>query len=295
MDTDGFGINKLLVIGVGLIGGSLSLALKKADCVKEVVGVGRTIANLELAVELGVIDRFTHELEEEVADSDVIVVAVPVLSTDSVVERIASTNYWNAIVTDVGSVKQGVVESANRHFDPTYQNFVGGHPIAGREHSGVTAAVSDLFVNHRTVLTPGPNTAAGAVSTIRRMWEATGSVVVEMDSATHDEILSAASHLPHVLAYLLVDYMKSHPSRQECFDLAAGGFYDFTRIASSDPIMWRDICLANSKNILEQLQGYSNSLADLSAKIADGNPSELQDLFLSAKKARDESLAKWLK
>lgn len=283
-------INRLLIVGVGLIGGSLALALRKAGVVQEIVGAGRNESNLIRAVELDVIDRYSLNFANEVPKSDIVVVATPVMSMDTIFETIATTDYHHSIITDVGSVKKLLTEISDRHFDSSYTGFVPAHPIAGREHSGVEAACADLFENKRTIITPIDNSRKQAVETVKKMWLAAGSVVDEMDVAFHDEILSASSHLPHLAAFGLVHYIANHRNRQECFNLAAAGFYDFTRIASSDPVMWRDICSANAVPILEELNGYIGELQKISTCISAGNVDEIQEIFNNAKSSRDENL-----
>ncbi len=283
-------INRLLIVGVGLIGGSLALALRKAGVVHEIVGAGRNENNLKRAVELDVIDRYSLNFADEVPGSDIIVVATPVMSMDSIFETIASTDYQNSIITDVGSVKKLLTEISDKHFDSSYTGFVPAHPIAGREHSGVEAACADLFENKRTIITPTDNSRQQAVETVKKMWLAAGSVVDEIDVAFHDEVLSASSHLPHLAAFGLVHYIANHSNRQECFKLAAAGFYDFTRIASSDPVMWRDICSANAIPILQELNGYISELQKISTCISAGSNDEILEIFKNAKSSRDENL-----
>ena len=287
--------DKVLIIGVGLIGGSLALALKKAGAAREIVGCSRSLQTLEKAVKLGVIDRYCRHPAEELAGSDVVVVAAPVLSFDPIFEAISQGNYQNSVITDVGSVKSSVVESARRHLDADYRNFVGAHPIAGREQSGVDAATPELFEGQRTIVTPTEYSAPEAVARVVRMWESAGSVVSEMDVVLHDEILSASSHLPHLIAFGLVHYMEHHANRNECFDLAASGFYDFTRIASSDPVMWRDISMANAAAIKRELKGYIGELESISNRIVEGDAAGLEEILRAAKEARDRNLARRLK
>lgn len=288
-------IDKLLIIGVGLIGGSLALALKKAGAVREVVGAGRSLENLEKALRLNVIDRLTENFATEVAGSDFIVLSTPVLATDAVMRTIARQNYHSSLITDVGSVKGCIVESAQRHFDPGYQGFVAAHPIAGREHSGVGAATEELFAGKRTIITPSSLSSPEAVEKVKRLWIAAGSTVTEMDACTHDDLISASSHLPHLVAFGLVNYIARHERGKECFDLAASGFYDFTRIASSDSTMWRDISLANAPAIARELQGYIDSLETMRSQISAGNGERLQEIMDVAKVSRDHYLAKWSK
>lgn len=288
-------IDKLLIIGVGLIGGSLALALRKAGVVGEVVGAGRSLENLEKAVQLNVIDRFTENFAEEVAGSDFIVLSTPVLTTDEVISRIAKEDYHDTFITDVGSVKGCIVQSAQQHFDPAYQGFVGAHPIAGREHSGVGAATDDLFIGKRTIITPTDRSSPEAVNQVKNLWLAAGSTVTEMDAFTHDDLISASSHLPHLVAFGLVNYIANHKRGRECFDLAASGFYDFTRIASSDSTMWRDISLANAEAIARELRGYIENLETIASEVSHGNGERLQEIMNVAKVSRDHYLAQWMK
>ena len=285
-------IDQLLVIGVGLIGGSFALALRQAGVVRSIVGVGRSEKNLETAVQLGVIDRYSTRLAEEVPASDVIFVATPVLATEAVFDRIAQADYHDSIITDAGSAKHCVVRAAQKKFSADYRGFVAAHPIAGREHSGVSAATVDLYEGKRTIITPSQQSGEQAIQTVRYLWQAAGAVVSEMDCTTHDELVSASSHLPHLIAFGLVNYIAGHANSDACFDLAASGFYDFTRIASSDPTMWRDISLANSKAINRELRGYIENLEKMAAHISAGEGESLQELFDVAKTSRDHYLAK---
>ncbi len=288
-----FQLKKLLIIGVGLIGGSLALALRKAGAVQEIVGAGRTLESLEKAVELGVIDRFTHNIKEEVPGSDVVVVATPVLSFDATIQTIAQSNYHDSIVTDVGSVKKQIAESTERHFSTDYSGFVGAHPIAGAEHSGVSAAFANLFDGKRTILTPTDRTGDEAVEMVRNMWVTTGSVVSDMDVNLHDDLVAASSHLPHLIAFGLVHYIANHQRNRECFDLAASGFYDFTRIASSDATMWHDISMANSEAIARELEGYINELSAILRSVTNRDGATLEDILTTAKSTRDRNHAQW--
>ena len=288
-------IDKILIIGVGLIGGSLALALRKAGAVKEIIGAGRSIESLEKARELNVIDRYVEQASSAVTDVDVIVVATPVLTTDAVIEQIAGQDYQHAVVTDVGSVKQGIVQSAKRHFSDDYRGFVAAHPIAGRENSGVEAATDNLFEGKQTIITPSSQSGERAIKLVREMWVAVGSTVAEVDASDHDNLVSASSHLPHVVAFSLVNYIANHARSKECFDLAASGFFDFTRIASSDPVMWRDISLANSDALVREVRGLIDNLEQMIRKISDGEAEHLYEMFRVAKESRDFHLARWKK
>lgn len=281
-------IQRLCIIGVGLIGGSLALALREAGAVREVVGCGRRLENLEKAVELGVIDRFDTDPAVAVAGADMVVVAVPLGTMYSIFTAIAGHLAPDAVLTDVGSAKGSVIEAASRAFDGHLPaDFVPGHPIAGTEQSGVEAAFSSLFQQRRVILTPLPEGSRGAVDQVRAMWETAGAEVVEMPSDHHDEILAATSHLPHLLAYALVDALARMEDRVEIFRYAAGGFRDFTRIASSDPTMWHDICLANRTAILNILGRFQEDLDRLTLAIREGDSPFIKEVFTRAKTARD--------
>ena len=281
------GIEKLVVIGVGLIGGSLSLALKKAGYVKVVVGVGRSQENLDDALSLRIVDKVSQDIGNAVKDAGVVVIAVPVGSIGLVCKAISEHLPPTAVVTDVGSTKQSVLDQVQSVFGYIPDWFIPGHPVAGTESSGAKSAFPELFINRKVVLTPLQSTNKAALATIRAMWEETGAVVEEMSVREHDSVLSASSHLPHVLAFALVDYLASAELSDSIFHYAAGGFEDFTRIASSDPRMWTDICLGNNEAIVESLTGYQKKLQALSQHIKELNEPEIYKLFSHAKKTRD--------
>lgn len=280
-------INKLALIGVGLIGGSLARALRDAGQAREIVGHGRGLANLQRAVELGVIDRVETTLPAAVRDADMIVLATPVGSMEKILQAIAPYVMPTAVVTDAGSVKGAVVETARRVLGDKFPRFVPGHPIAGTERSGVDASFASLYVGRRVVLTPVPETNADAVARVRAMWQAAGAEVVSMTVEHHDTVLAATSHLPHLLAYALVDMLARLDDKNEIFAYAAGGFRDFTRIASSDPVMWRDISLANRDAIVRLLKQYRSEVDGLIKAVAAGEGEKLHTLFARAKTARD--------
>ena len=281
-------INKLCIIGVGLIGGSLARALKKANAVGEVIGTGRDAAHLEKAKELGVIDHFETDISAAVKGCDMVVVAVPLGAMQSVFEKLASAITDDMVITDVGSAKESVVKAAQAAFNVIPENFVPGHPIAGTEKSGVEASFSELYKKRRIIITPLETSSSYAVSKVRSMWKACGAEVVETTIKHHDEVLAATSHLPHMLAFSLVDTLAKMDSKNEIFDFAAGGFRDFTRIASSDPDMWRDICLANGDALVGMIKKFSDDLELLSKAIEQNDKTYLEETFSSAKKARDE-------
>ena len=281
-------IDRLVIVGLGLIGGSLARALKERNAVGEVIGTGRREASLIRGQELGVIDRWTLDLGEAVKDADVVVIAAPTLAAEKVLESLKPHMRSDLIVTDVASVKGSLVTAAERIFGEVPAQFVPGHPIAGSEQSGVEASTGDLYVDHRVILTPLSTTRTDALETIRAMWQATGAEVVDMDVADHDVVLAATSHLPHVLAYGLVDALAQSGSAQAIFRFAAGGFRDFTRIASSDPVMWHDIVRANREAVLDSLDTFTEHLAGMRKAIESDDSEAILATFERAKKARDE-------
>lgn len=281
-------INKLCIIGVGLIGGSLARALKKAGAVGEVVGAGRDVAHLEKAKALGVIDYFETDISLAVKGCDMVVVAVPLGAMQSVFEKIAPVITNDMIITDVGSAKGSVVKAAQAAFKVMPETLVPGHPIAGTEKSGVEASFPELYENRRIIITPVETSSATAISKVSSMWQACGADVIQTTIEHHDEVLAATSHLPHMLAFSLVDTLAKMDAKNEIFDFAAGGFRDFTRIASSDPDMWRDICLANGDALVEMIKKFTDDLQLLSNAIEKNDSTYLKETFSRAKKARDE-------
>jgi prephenate dehydrogenase len=283
-------IPKMTVIGTGLIGGSLALALKAAKAVGEVTGVGRGLANLEEALKFGVIDRYSQDAEAAVADADLVFLATPVMSLPVMAARLLPHMKPGAILTDGGSVKEHIVAEIEP-LVPAGVHFVPGHPIAGTERSGAAAAFASLYQGRRCILTPTDKTDAAALELVRRMWQAAGSEVVIMDVVKHDRVLAAISHLPHMVAYALVNAVASDDRYgEDILKYSAGGFRDFTRIASSDPAMWRDIALTNREALLEMVGGFEAMLAELKQDIADGNDDSLFNFFLRSKERRDALL-----
>ena len=280
-------IDRLGLIGVGLIGGSLAAALREADYVREVVGYGRSLANLEDATRLGLIDAALPSPEAVARAADMVVLAVPVGSISTSLAQIADAISPRAIVTDVGSVKLGVADAAREILPSNYRRFVGAHPIAGTERSGAAAARGDLFRGRRVVLTPDEDTDVDAIAQVQAMWAATGAEIVQMPAADHDRILAASSHLPHALAYALVDMLVRMDEHREIFDCAAGGFRDFTRIAASDPTMWRDIFAANAEHMVALLRQYQDEIETLAQAIERGDTQWLVETLARAKRARD--------
>ena len=285
-------IERLCIIGVGLIGGSLARALRDAGACREVVGAGRNAGNLQTAVELGVIDRYETDLAQAVSGADMVVVCVPLGAMEGVFKAIKGQLAENVVLTDVGSAKGSVIDAAQRAFGSVPEFFVPGHPIAGTEQSGVEASFPGLYNDRRVILTPLPGTSTLATGRVRDMWEAAGAQVVSMNPVHHDAVLAATSHLPHLLAYSLVDTLARLDDNDEVFEYAAGGFRDFTRIASSDPVMWRDVCLANGDAIVLMVEHYINDLQVLSEAIRNRDGQQLLDVFAAAKAARDRFIDK---
>jgi prephenate dehydrogenase len=278
---------KLAVIGVGLIGGSFALALKQAKKVSKVVGVGRNAANLKLALERGVIDAIAPDPGTAARDADLVLVAAPVAQFPAIFAALAESK---ALITDGGSTKRDVIAAARKALGKKIARFVPAHPIAGAEKSGAAAAKAELFQDRRVVLTPLKENAKASVAAVEAAWSACGAKVSRMDAEEHDAVLAAVSHLPHVLAYALVHDVAKRNNSAQLFSFAAGGFRDFTRIASSHPEMWRDICLANRDRLLQELKLYANELGSIRRLIDNGDGAGLEKLFAAAREARD----KWI-
>ena len=279
--------NKVAIIGVGLIGGSLALVLKREGLALNIVGIGRGLPNLEAAQKLGIIDSFTRDIGEGVKDADLVIVAVPVLKIAETIRQAAAHLKPGCIVTDVGSVKGAVITEVEPLI-PEGVHFVPGHPIAGTENSGAEAAFPELYIGRKCILTPTQKTDAGALDAVRRVWEATGARVVVMDAGLHDMILAAVSHLPHMIAYTLVNTVGDiEDSGVDALSYSAGGFKDFTRIASSSPEMWSDICAMNKEQILKTIDAFSRRLESLRELIEKEDLSALKTEFDRAKNLRD--------
>ncbi|MBF0369568.1 MAG: prephenate dehydrogenase/arogenate dehydrogenase family protein [Magnetococcales bacterium] len=287
-----FFVNRLTIIGVGLIGGSLAQSLREQGLVGEVVGVNRSAASREMALEMGVVDRATDSITDGVQGATMVLVATPVRSIAQVVAQMAPSLSRGAVVTDVGSVKGSIV-AACEPLMPEGCWFVGGHPIAGRERVGVSASFPSLFQGSRTILTPTDETHQPALELVRLVWEAAGSRVETMGAEYHDQVLAATSHLPHLMAYNVVNTLSDQEEhiRAEVFRYAAGGFRDFTRIASSDPTMWRDICLENSEAILLILERFRDNLDALARQVKARDGEALFDSFDRSKTTRDRVLS----
>lgn len=280
-------IRKLCIVGVGLIGGSLARALRDAGACGQIVGCSRRRENLEKAVALGVIDGFDTDIGKAVEAADMVFVSVPMGAMEAVFRAMIGRLASDAVITDAGSAKRGVLSAARDAFGGVPKCLVPGHPIAGTERSGVGASFASLFQGRQVILTPVAETDPEAVNRVRAMWEAVGANVSEMDAGHHDEVLAATSHLPHVLAYALVDVLGEMNERVEIFRYAAGGFRDFTRIASSDPRMWHDICLANADAITTVLERFRSELDSVAESIRNGDGAAIEALFARAKQLRD--------
>jgi len=282
-------MNRLVIIGVGLIGGSLALALKAAGKVNVVVGTGRNEDNLKLAESLGIVDEWTTDAREAVKDADVVVLAVPMGAYESVLATIGPVLKQGAIVTDAGSTKQYALTAAQ--VLPEGVHFVAGHPLAGTEKSGAGAAFDSLYQDHLCILTAGKDTNEDALAVVEQMWQDVGAKVLKMDAKEHDDLLASVSHLPHFAAFALVNAVRHQKTDTfDPFAFAAGGFRDFTRIASSSPTMWRDIAIANRQAMLKQLENFQVELNAMKQALENEDADYLLQQFSSAKNARDEWL-----
>ncbi|MGP3791308.1 bifunctional prephenate dehydrogenase/3-phosphoshikimate 1-carboxyvinyltransferase [Pseudomonas sp. B392_1p] len=280
-------LERLVVVGLGLIGGSFAKGLREKGLFREVVGVDRNVESCRLAVELGVVDRCEEDLATACRGADVIQLAVPILALEKVLAQLATFDLGHAVLTDVGSAKGNVLRAAREAFGGVPVRFVPGHPIAGSERSGVTAADGWLFRRHKVILTPPDGVDSEALLLIERLWRALGADVEQMDVEHHDQVLAATSHLPHMLAYTLVDSLAKRHENLEIFRYAAGGFRDFTRIAGSDPLMWHDIFLANRDAVLQVLDDFRDDLDALRAAVVAGDGHHLLGVFTRARVARE--------
>ncbi|MCK5396342.1 MAG: prephenate dehydrogenase/arogenate dehydrogenase family protein [Gammaproteobacteria bacterium] len=285
-------INNLCVIGTGLIGGSLCLALKESGSCNNIIGSGRTEETLQKAQQLNIIDSYEMDIVKAVENADVVFVSVPLGAMEKVFEQVVSglklAGNEKAVITDAGSSKQQVQKIADKVFVDNANRFVAGHPIAGTENSGPAAAFADLFKDRRVILTPTDNTDSDAVDLVTALWESAGASVETMDAEHHDKVLAATSHLPHVLAFGLVHCLENMDDIEDIFRFAAGGFRDVTRIASSDPTMWRDICLNNKQPILDMMKRYKDELDMLYNAVETSDGEKLIEVFKHAKQTRDK-------
>lgn len=282
---------RVAIVGVGLIGGSFALGLKANGGCGSVVGVGRDPANMSVALERGIVDTVETDARTAVRDADLILVATPVAQFEAVFARIAPALKPSAIIMDAGSTKQDVVFAARRTLGARIAQFVPAHPIAGAEHSGAAAAKPDLYVGKRVVLAALPENSVASVDAAAAAWEACGARIFRMGAAEHDATFAAVSHLPHLLAFALVHEFAARTDSGQLFGYAAGGFRDFTRIASSHPEMWRDICVANRSALLVELDRYLDKLQALRGPLAAGDGAALEKVFAEARNARNRWLA----
>lgn len=277
---------KITIFGVGLIGGSFALALKKAGAVGQVVGVGRSAASLARARELGIVDVASDSVADAVGGADLILIAAPVAQTEAILASVEPHLQPGTVVTDAGSTKTDVVEAARKALGGKIAQFVPGHPIAGREQNGPDAAIVDLYVGKKTVITQLPENAEGDVALVAQAWQQCGAIIHKLTPQEHDRVFAAVSHLPHLLAYALVDDIARKPHADLLFQYAASGFRDFTRIAGSSPEMWRDISLANHAALLGELDAYMAQLAQLRGLLAERNGAAIEAVYANAQRAR---------
>lgn len=279
-------LKKVVVAGVGLIGGSFALALKKTGLVGEVVGMGRTVAVLERAQQLGIIDRIASSVQDAVQNADLIMIAAPVAQTESILRTIAPHLQPGTVVTDAGSTKSDVVAAARAALGDKIGQFIPGHPIAGRESNGPDAAIPDLYAGKKFVLATLPENSAADIERVTAAWRSCGAVIHQLTAADHDRVFAAVSHLPHLLSYALVDDIARKPHADVLFQYAASGFRDFTRIAGSSPEMWRDISLANQPALLAELDDYLLQLQRMRAHLAALDGAALESIYTNAQQAR---------
>lgn len=288
-----FSCRKLVVIGAGLIGGSLIKSLRKNGCqIDKIIAVGRNLQVLETARQHGYIDDYSNDAGNSIIGADVIVLGTPVGTMAEQFRLIYKNIDPECVVTDVGSVKTDVVNCAKTCLKEKFANFVPAHPVSGTEHSGFNASFAELFEGRFTVITPIDGNSEVHTETVRLMWRSTGSEILEMDFGTHDRIFAATSHLPHVLVYALVNAISGLDDSEKFFQVVAGGFLDYTRIASSDAVMWRDICMTNQVPILEMIGEYRKQLNLLEQMIKDKDAQALCEQFRQAKITRDRLVDK---
>lgn len=285
-----FKIGKLVVIGAGLIGGSFALALKKAKAVKHVVGVGRSRKNLAAALRLRIVDETSTDAARAVADADLVLLAIPVGQMAEVMARIAPHLPEHAVITDGGSTKQDVVAYARRFLGSHFSRFVPAHPIAGTEKNGALAAFAELYRGRTVIITPQPETSAPALRLVRAAWQQCGARIVRLDAREHDAIFAAVSHLPHVLAFALVNALARRANARILLGFSGGGLRDTVRIAGSSPEMWSDICIANRDALLAALDDYEDELERVRSAIESGDGATLACMFGQARAVRN----KWL-
>lgn len=278
---------KIVIFGVGLIGGSVALALKKHSHAPHITGVGRSEQSLHEALNLGLIDSADTDVAKALANADVVLIAAPVAQTPAILRAIKPHLAPHTVVTDAGSTKSDVMAYAKNELGAQCSQFVGGHPIAGAEKSGPGAAIAELYIGKNVILTPEENTSIQAVQTVARLWESCGAVVSNMRPEEHDSVFAAVSHLPHLLAFALVEDLAKRDNAELLFKFAASGFRDFTRIAGSHPEMWRDIALANKQALLQELNTYQQAVTEMTALLENNDHEGLFNLFEHASHARN--------
>lgn len=284
-------LKKVTIFGVGLIGGSFALALKQAAAVSVVTGVGRRAQTVQRALELGIIDEASTDIASAVKDADLILIATPVAQTAALLAAIQPHLQPGTVITDAGSTKTDVVVAARAALGNKIHQFVPGHPIAGREQNGPDAALADLYVSKKVVLTALPENAVATVERVAKAWQQCGAVVHHLSAEEHDAVFAAVSHLPHLLAYALVNDIATKPHAARLFQYAASGFRDFTRIAGSSPEMWRDISLANKHAVVAELDSYTAQLAQLRTLLVNEDGPAIEAVFSRAQKARLDWIA----
>lgn len=279
-------LNKVVIFGVGLIGGSFALALKQAGAARSIVGMGRSTQALARALELGIIDSAADSVADAMHGADLVLVAAPVAQTEAILASLLPYLEEGAVVTDAGSTKSDVVAAARKALGDRVRQFIPGHPIAGRESNGPDAAIADLYRGKKAVLTPLPENSEADVDRVVAAWTACGAIVHRLAPAEHDKVFAAVSHLPHLLAFALVDDIARKPHADLLFQYAASGFRDFTRIAASSPEMWRDISLANRDALLGELDAYLAQLTGLRAMLAESDGAAIEGVYANARRAR---------
>lgn len=281
---------QVTIIGVGLLGGSLAKALRQYDLAECIIGVCRSQKSADVALKERVVDQVLP-IEEAVKSADLVVLAIPMQAMLDQLDSIANNVPENCILTDVGSVKESLYQQVKRHYPQLLSQFVFAHPIAGGEHSGVTAAKTGLFLDKNVVITPSEEVLGDATRKVSELWQRIGATTVQMSLQQHDAIFAKTSHLPHMIAFSLVNFLQDQQDSNVLFDMAAAGFYDFTRIASSDATMWRDICITNQQQLLQALEGFRAQLDSLSDLISNADQTAIYQQFSQAKAARDAGLA----
>jgi prephenate dehydrogenase len=279
--------NKIVIFGVGLIGGSVALALKNQPQPPHITGVGRSSQSLQEALDLGLIDSAETDVANALKDADLVLIAAPVAQTPAILRTIKPHLSGQTVITDAGSTKSDVMAYAQAELGTQFNQFVGGHPIAGAEKSGPAAAMADLYIGKNVILTPEKHTLAEAVTKVTALWESCGALVSSMRPHEHDSVFAAVSHLPHLLAFALVEDLAKRDNAEILFKFAASGFRDFTRIAGSHPEMWRDIALANKQALLQELHTYQQAVTEMTTLLESDDDQGLFALFEHASHARN--------